>query len=300
MDKYEEIKTTEEGIDDSWDKLSGIVSEYAEYGVRFKDVKADSLCLKLYVSVPKSSDIYDEDSNEMCGTFLAKKFKEDLLKRDIIDVPFKLFAATEDRHHTREDYEHRKELSPAIDMAIRENIDADEAINKTMIDTFKDISYKRCVGELEDLVNELVKYLAYGVLFYDIDINKDFGSFVLKVSCPKTSQIMMNGVEAAGEYIGKCLEHDLKMKGFEQASVQSYDRNEHWTFQMSVDSANGREQIKKYMTDGLSNAIKEKFYSNPDLDETLRSVIKEISENGNLSEEEKNKMMEKILSTIRQ
>lgn len=298
MDKYEEIKTTEEGIDNDWDKLSGIVSEYAEYGVRFKDVKADSLCLKLYISVPKSSDIYDEDGNEMCGTFLAKKFKEDLLKRDIIDVPFKLFAATEDKHHTREDYEHRKELSPVIDMAIRENIDADEAINKTMIDTFKDMSYERAIKEIEELVNELDKYLAYGVMFYDIEMGNN-GGFVMTVSCPKTSQIMMNGVEAAGDYIGKCLEHDLIMKGFKEISIFPYIREEHWTFQMSVNSANGREKIKKCMTEQLSEAIKEKFYNNPDLDKTLKSVIREISENGNLSEEEKNKMMEKILSTIR-
>ena len=272
MNKYEEIKTMEENIDDPWDKLSGIVSEYAEYGVKFKDVKADGLFLKLYVSVPKSSDIYDEDGNEMCGTFLAKKFKEDLLKRDIIDVPFKLFAATEDRHRTREDYEHRKELSPVIDMAIRENIDADEAINKTMINTFKDMSYKRCVEELEDLVNELVKYLAYGVMFYDIKIDNN-GGFVMTVSCPKTSQIMMNGVEAAGDYIGKCLEHDLIMKGFKKISIAPYIREEHWTFQMSVNSANEREKIKKYMTEQLSEAIKGKFYNNPDLDNTLKSVI---------------------------
>ena len=298
MDKYEEIKTTEEGIDGSWDKLSGIVSEYAEYGVRFKDVKADSLCLKLYVSVPKSSDIHDEDGNEMCGTFLAKKFKEDLLKRDIIDVPFKLFAATEDRHHTREDYEHRKQLSPIIDTAIRNNIDADTAANKVIIDTFKDLSYERAIKEIEELINELDKYLAYGVMFYDIEMDNN-GGFVMTVSCPKTSQIMMNGVEAAGDYIGKCLEHDLIMKGFKEISIFPYIREEHWTFQMSVNSANGREKIKKYMTEQFSEAIKEKFYNNPDLDKTLKLFIKEMSENDNLSEDEKTKMIEKILSTIR-
>lgn len=251
MDKYEEINTMEEIIDDSWDKLSGTVSKYAEYGVRFKDVKAEGLRLSLFISVPKSSDMYDEDGNEICGTYLAKKFKEELLNKNVIDVPFKLFAAMEDRHHTREDYEHRKQLSPIIDTAIRNNIDADTAANKVMIDTFKDLSYERAIKEIESLVNELDKYLAYGVMFYDIEMGNN-GGFVMTVSCPKTSQIMMNGVEAAGDYIGKCLEHDLIMKGFKEISIFPYIREEHWTFQMSVNSANGREKIKKCMTEQLS------------------------------------------------
>lgn len=299
MDKYEEINATEESIDSSWDKLSDTVSKYAEYGVKFKDVKAEGLRLSLFISVPKSSDMYDEDGNEICGTYLAKKFKEELLSKNVIDVPFKLFAATEDRHHTREDYEHRKQLSPIIDTAIRENIDADSAANKVMMDAFKDLSYERTIKELESLVNELDKYLAYGVMFYDIEIGNN-GGFVMTISCPKTSQIMMNGVEAAGDYIGKCLEHDLIMKGFKKISIAPYIREEHWTFQMSVNSANGREKIKKYMTEQLSEVIKEKFYNNPDLDKTLKSVIKEMSNNDNLSEDEKTKMIEEIISSIRQ
>ena len=163
MSNYEEIKTGEETT--SWKKISGVVSEYAQYGVRFKNVEGEGLILKLYISVPKSSDIYHEDGNEMAGTYLAKKFKEDLLSKNIIDVPFKLFAATDNTHYTNEDYEHRKQLSPIIDRAIKENIDADESINRTITDSIKESIYNRSLKQIAKIVNIMIKSIAYGMIF---------------------------------------------------------------------------------------------------------------------------------------
>lgn len=300
MGKNENYKGIMGKDDSAWESIQDVIMEYTEYGVRFKDVKAESLTLKLYISVPKSSDIYDEDGNEMSGEFLAKRFKERLMERYNLLTPLRVFAAIEDRHYTRVDHEKQKFFTPIIEDTINNDVDdIGESIIEGVVSSIKNKLRDKALSNLESLVDAFIKYATYGVFLQNARQGETDSGIVLNISCPKTSQIKINGVEAAGEYLKNCFEEYLIRQGFDNIEVSSFDRVEHWTFQMSVDSAGSRELIRESMIGFFRDQMNDRYFNNPELDRILKESVILVNNGEDVDVDKVVKSLMDTLDTLR-